>query len=301
MRKGQSDKRLEQFGRQIAAMRSSLPMTQADLARKVGVTPGLISQHEMGLIVDPRPETIYEFAKIFTNDSQPNNRESLYFSLVLDLVRERYRPKGGWLGMGDDDDEDLWGALKAVMSSSTHVPFKHLLRSRRSLLQVGEVLDVEAMAYWQRHMTDLRDLWVIAPNPLDGAVAIISSAVAHNITRSPQPVKYVYFLYEKDAKARLESIRREVKESLQAEGKEINEDDLKERINGYKITSPKPSESLSTLATFYMIANPGDPDMIGFRCILNDKRAEWAIRMGAKETTDILQDWQGLGSRNLIE
>src|SRR5205807_520496 len=108
-----------------------------------------------------------------------------------------------------------------------------LLRSRRSMLEAGELLDVPGMAAWQENFDKLREFWVIAPNPLDDSRTEISMAVAKCITHKDYPTRYVHFLYAEDAKGRLQGIREIVTKRLEEIGRPTK--DVNHRIVAYNI------------------------------------------------------------------
>lgn len=59
---------MDSIGRRIKAARKAAQLSQAELARRVGVTPSAVSQLETGLTHDPKPDHLLRYAQALRLD-----------------------------------------------------------------------------------------------------------------------------------------------------------------------------------------------------------------------------------------
>lgn len=193
---------LPNFGDYVRRLREEIAKTgtQESAAKKLGLSQSVLAKIENGKVTDPHPGFLKDLAKLCRRP---------HFEVVLRLVKEKY---GREHSVGDDEwpeaeDKQAWELIEFIVREAgpdqqRQVPLTDVLRSRLRELELGDVLDVPALARWQRkenfHKATYKELvefWVAAPIWLGARERDIFEAVVHNLKGSNH-VSYTYFIYD---------------------------------------------------------------------------------------------------------
>jgi transcriptional regulator with XRE-family HTH domain len=186
---------LPKFGDYVAMLRKDKPAlaSQNDAAKALGLSQSVLAKYERGTITDPHPGLLKNLAHEW---GKP------YLEIIATLVREKYdlNPPDGW----STEEKLMWDLIKRIIAESDHksrnvpldVPLEDALRSRKVEFELGDVLDVPALARWQTksNLPSLGAFWVIAPVWLADKNDQIFNAVVENL-KARNPVVYTYFIY----------------------------------------------------------------------------------------------------------
>lgn len=233
------------------------------------LSQSLLGKYESGRITDPNSRILHPLARLY---------KTTYLEIIAKLAQDKYRPPGGWT----ETERLMWSLIERIIAESkpTGISLDDLLRSRLQQLQLGHVLDVPAMAHWQKkanYADNLQQFWVVAPNFLDDEREEIFQTVRDNLNEG---VEYCYFIY-----AHMKQRFMDLKQKLA----NVVKHDIAERIRAYALpmvaVNDDDREVSELLGTINMVANPHRPDHAkAYQCIREHGATVLASEMNSKDT-----------------
>jgi transcriptional regulator with XRE-family HTH domain len=259
---------LNVFGKFLKAAREKTIPTQHEAARLLtdaghSASQSLIAQLETGRISNPDASLLKKLAEVY---------KVSYRELINHLSLDKY-------GVNDDSTSQLCQDLMGGEMLATAMPdpmAAHRMRSKLKFFKHSDVLDVEAMAEWQKGFPDLKDYWVIAPDFVDDRVEVIRTAVLHNLERD---VNITYFVREgqEEPGGRFHRFRRK----LQA---------VSEKAKAIRAV-PVPDELLRWLVADMVVANPDVEGAVGYLVVHSEGAPAFGVRMSGADvakTVDLI-------------
>lgn len=265
-------KELSKFPKYVVELRMTLG-SQHDAADKLGLSQSVLAKYETGKIGDPHPSFLHALALA---------TQRKYLEVIATLVQERYSPPKGW----DDEEALKWELIKRIIAQPEKpedVQPKEALASRLAEFDLGQVLDVPAIAQWQtkERFRNLTDFWVVAPSYLGPVNKDIFKTVQHNIRKG---VTYTYFIFASMLDG-FRSYKKELAIGLKWTNAKINE-----RLRAWAL--PAASDEPFTqkfFGTAYMIANPAEKeDAVAYQCIRQGGRTRLALKLDKDNTGELV-------------
>jgi len=217
----------------------------------------LIAHLETGRILNPDASLLRILAKVY---------DISYVQLIRSLVVDKY--------LGSTDQFENVIELSNNASSEPDLLDMHRLRSKRAFIQNADVLDVKAMAEWQRIIPNLKEYWVISPDFFDDDNIDIRDAVVENLSRGVNITYFIKNWEDKPGKKFPSFIRR-----LSTISKEMH-------LVHYVLI---PEDYLIWMFASVVIANPDRDDASGYLIVSADGAPTVGIRMSkdrVKRTVD---------------
>lgn len=264
------------------------PLKQQDVADAISeksvrkITQGLVAQYETGKVILPDALILKHLAKFFNIGCG-----KLVFLIALDIV-EKYKED---VEFNETEQEQLETWRSVLKHIDPDPGFEdnnfeqEVLRSTRNLSEKLKILDIEALAKWQKHLDPLDEFWVISPIFIDNTNCDILETVLHNISRD-HPVKYLYFVNKKDTERGGKfSILRNTLTRLGA-----NLEKPLKHAHVDKLIQPVgiPQEDIGLLQTDIIIANPQSLNPLGYRSIRYDGVPAFGVPISSDELSMII-------------
>jgi transcriptional regulator with XRE-family HTH domain len=284
-----ANRRLTEFGRLLRNARDRRHFSQSQAAISVNelihqlgisrrgkgtVSQSLIASYEAGSVFDPHPVILSSLAKLYECD---------YQEWVIELVREKYAPLGGW-------PSDLAGARWDLLAATWQQPqigvpalATDQLKAKSALIRSGVLLTLDGITLWEGKLPPGTSFWILAPDLIAAEFQPIRETVIHNLLKTP-PIGYVYFI-DPACVDRFRKYQAILRKDPRLQGKGSLVDDKLEAIR-------LPSKALQWISTDHIVAFPNTPERAEVFRYIRSGDQPLAYRLSPRESDELLKNWK---------